>query len=169
MVYLRRWRYLLGSGGVSLVSNNQSLEACWRWDLHACTSGSQLIQSNILRTPTNILPTPSNILCTPSNILCIFLIFYIPYLIFFVPPNILCTHTFKWACCSAWPICSRPWRLPAAIFSCTMGTPNWFPKLAVYGPANPLLIILHSWITSELVWHNDKVMWQWYACCWLAP
>ena len=36
-------RYLLGSGGVGLVSNNQSLEATWRWDRHACTSGSQVI------------------------------------------------------------------------------------------------------------------------------
>ena len=36
-------RYLLGSGGVGLVSNNQSLKATWRWDRHACTSGSQVI------------------------------------------------------------------------------------------------------------------------------
>ena len=36
-------RYLLGSGGVGLVSNNQSLEATWRWDCHACTSGRQVI------------------------------------------------------------------------------------------------------------------------------
>ena len=36
-------RYLLGSSGVGLVSNNQSLISCWRWDSHACTSGSQVI------------------------------------------------------------------------------------------------------------------------------
>ena len=40
---LVKGRYLLGSSGVGLVSNNQSLEATWRWDRHACTSGSQVI------------------------------------------------------------------------------------------------------------------------------
>ena len=59
-------RYLLGSGGVGLVSNNQSLESSWRWDRHACTSGSPII---ILHTPSKILHTLSKILHTPSKIL----------------------------------------------------------------------------------------------------
>ena len=40
---LVKGRYLLGSGGVGLVSSNQSLEATWRWDRHACSLGSQVI------------------------------------------------------------------------------------------------------------------------------
>ena len=51
-------RYLLGSGGVGLVGNNQSLEAGWMWDRHACTSGSQATPSNIpsLHTPYSTYP-----------------------------------------------------------------------------------------------------------------
>ena len=54
---LAKGRYLLGSGRVGLVSNNQSLEAGWRWDSHTCTSGSQEI-SPILYSPSNILHIP---------------------------------------------------------------------------------------------------------------
>ena len=35
-------RYLLGCGGVGLVSNNQSLESQWRWDRVAISNSAQV-------------------------------------------------------------------------------------------------------------------------------
>ena len=35
-------RWLLGSGGVGLLTNNQSLEVGWRWDRHAIAQATQV-------------------------------------------------------------------------------------------------------------------------------
>ena len=71
-------RYLLCSCGVCLVSNNQSLESCWRWDRRACTSGSQAI-SPIFYIAHLIFYVPDLIFSVP------YLKLYVLYLRFDVP------------------------------------------------------------------------------------
>ena len=96
-------RYLLGSCGVGLVSNNQSLEATWRWDRHACTSGSQVISPKYyVPYPKYYVPYPKYYVPYPK--------YNVPYPKYYVPyPKYYAYHhILRWACSSTWPTCSRP-------------------------------------------------------------
>ena len=79
-------RYLLGSSDVGLVSNNQSLESCWRWDLHACTSGSQAIHPIFYILYLIFYISPPKFYIPPPK-------FYVPHLKFYVsPPKFYVPH-----------------------------------------------------------------------------
>ena len=157
-------RYLLGSSGVGLVSKNQNLKATWRWDRHACTSGSQVI------SPKNYVPYPK---------------YYVPYPKYYVPilnTTYTATHSGGLAALPGWHVQGRESLLPrtsgtarAELYTQQVSQSSSSKKdrvgtLAVYGPAYTACLNMHLRSTWEMgQWqHRGKNMWRWCAHCWPA-